>query len=132
MRGPQFAVTLSMVIFICLCTVFDVSSLAYLGRNLGANQPLANIPLDKLPFLSSYSHLDDLYQDEEFKAAPRGPTTQRPYSLTQVNSSAPEDTQLPYPEQFKSMSSGMIPYNERRTIVTPEVSMQRKMLCSPC
>ena len=111
---------LGLIAFIGLCSIFDLLSLAYLGFKLRQDQPLGAIPVDDLPFLSSYSHLDDIYKTGNVKATPRDPVKQLPFSLTQVDSSAPEKFQRPYPHVFKS-PAGLIPYNERRTVVTPEV-----------
>lgn len=122
--GRQFALLLWLTGLICLCTILDIVTLANLGNTISRYTSLETKPIDDLPFLSSYSHLDDIYKERKLKATPRGPTMQLPYSLTQVNSSAPEDTQEPYPDQFKAPASGMIPYNERRTIVTREVSVE--------
>ncbi|KJA22198.1 hypothetical protein HYPSUDRAFT_87632 [Hypholoma sublateritium FD-334 SS-4] len=107
---------------IFFCTVLDILTIAYLGNTLSIYKSLDTNPIDELPFLSSYSHLDDIYKEKKIKATPRGPVMQLPYSLTQVDSSAPDHTQEPYPDQLKSKTSGMIPYNERRTIVTSKIS----------
>ncbi|KJA17774.1 hypothetical protein HYPSUDRAFT_90447 [Hypholoma sublateritium FD-334 SS-4] len=121
-QTQHFNLILWLSIFIGLCTMLDALSLAYLGSQVTVTRPLGPIPLDNLPFLSSYSNLDDLYRAGKLKATPRGPTTQPPYSLTQVDSSAPGETQQPYPDQLKLPAFGMIPYNERRTVITQEIS----------
>ncbi|KJA15119.1 hypothetical protein HYPSUDRAFT_92069 [Hypholoma sublateritium FD-334 SS-4] len=120
--GRSSALLLCLTGVICLCAILDVVALVNLGNKLGEYKALETRPIDELPFLSSYSHLDDIYKEGKMKATPRGPTMQLPYSLTQVDSSAPEHVQEPYPDQFKAPESGMIPYNERRTIVTREIS----------
>lgn len=121
LKGRQFTLILGLIAFIGLCGLIDILSLAYLGYKLAESQPLGEAtPIDDLPFLSSYSHLDDMYKAGNVKATPRDPVMQLPFSLTQVDSSVPDTVQRPYPHVFKS-PAGLIPYNERRTTVTPEV-----------
>ncbi|KJA15166.1 hypothetical protein HYPSUDRAFT_48622 [Hypholoma sublateritium FD-334 SS-4] len=121
LKGRQYALILGLIAFIGLCAFVDLLSLAYLGFKLRQTQSLGAIPVDDLPFLSSYSHLDDMYKTGNVKATPRDPVMQLPFSLTQVDSSAPDKFQKPYPHVFKS-PAGLIPYNERRTTITPEIS----------
>lgn len=104
---------------IVACSLFDFLSLAYIA-NVLVLRPSSALPFDKLPFLSSYSHLDDLYGAEGTRASLRGPILNLPHVLAQVDSSAPTSVQNPYPKMFTS-HGGMIPFEERRTIVTPQV-----------
>ncbi|KAF8520741.1 hypothetical protein BU17DRAFT_88626 [Hysterangium stoloniferum] len=105
---------------IAACSLLDFVSLAYIASVPGLKLSTA-LPFDKLQFLSSYSHLDDVYTTEGIKASPRDPIINLPHVLAQVDSSAPANVQYPYPKMF-SAHGGMIPFDERRTIVTPQIS----------
>ncbi|KAF8521211.1 hypothetical protein BU17DRAFT_11944, partial [Hysterangium stoloniferum] len=105
---------------IVACSVLDLVTLAYISSVPGLKPPTA-LPFDKLPFLSSYLHIDEVYAAGGIKPSPREPILNIPHVLAQVDSSAPTSVQYPYPKMF-STHGGMIPFDERRTIVTPQMS----------
>lgn len=111
---------------ILACTVIDVVCGAYLLLLRGGGGATSGHPTvlvhDSLPFQSTYDRLLPLYGSKANTTAHRPDVINLPRVLVHVDSSSPRKNFPLWPDRYPT-EGGMVPFNERRVRVTPEVRL---------
>lgn len=119
------------VIIIALCTVVDVLLVLSLGIRYYSTSHTASSDdyWDNLEMRSSYVNLDQLYSKPTMKSSKHGPIINHARAFVQISSTEPDRVFPPY-RKLIQLDDGFVPPNERRLLMTPQVSRRNSRINS--